>query len=430
MTVAPTAAPLDIAIIGSGMAGLAAGWLCHRAGHRVVLYEAQARRGMDAHSLKVDTPSGPGLVDVPLRVMSPHAWKSVLTLCDTLGVGTFATDTFAAFSWRGGETWLRNGATLIAGRRVPTLGSWRSVNRHSAAVGLGLLLWRKTPPRTDETLASYARRARLPATFVRAFLVPLLTTICTCDEATLMRWPAEPLLDLFRQILYGQTLRRLTGGTPALVDALTRGLELRAPERVVAVSPTPDSRLVVHTLSGSRDTFDRVLIATQANHVASFLDPSFDREHKALRRFRYDAGELVTHTDPRFMPRRREDWTPLSYQIERDLSRQMFTVWVNPVEPSLRDARPIFQTWNPLEPVAPDEVLSAVKLQRAVVDTDTLAATAELDRLHAEPGRQVFFCGSYATAGVPLLESAVRSAIGIAARIGAPAPAPLRAASA
>lgn len=422
MTVAPTAAVLDIAIIGSGMAGLAAGWLCQRAGHRVVLYEAQARRGMDAHTLRVDTPSGPGLVDVPLRVMSPHAWKSVLALCDEVGVGTFATDTFAAFSWRDGETWLRNGATLIAGRRLPTLGSWRSVNRHSAAVGLGLVLWQKTSPRPDETLASFARRAHLPATFVRAFLVPLLTTICTCDEATLMRWPAEPLLHLFRQIFYGQTLRRLTGGTPALVDALTRNLELRAPERVVSVRKTSDSRLAVHTASGTSHAFDRVLIATQANHVASFLDPSFQREHQILRRFRYDAGELVTHTDSHFMPRRREDWTPLSYQIERDLSRQMFTVWVNPVEPSLRDAPPIFQTWNPLEPVAPEKVLAAVKLQRAVVDTDTVSATNALDRLHAEPGRQVFFCGSYATAGVPLLESAVRSAVTIASRIGAPAP--------
>lgn len=421
MTVAPPAAVLDIAIIGSGMAGLAAGWLCHRAGHRVVLYEAQARRGMDAHTLRVDTPSGPGLVDVPLRVMSPHAWKSVLALCDEVGVGTFATDTFAAFSWRDGETWLRNGATMVAGRRLPTLGSWRSVNRHSAAVGLGLVLWRRTPPRPAELLAHYTERVRLPTTFVRAFLVPLLTTICTCDEATLMRWPAGPLLGLFRQILYGQTLRRLTGGTPALVDALTRDLELRAPERVVAVRPE-GARVRVDTASGARHTFDRVLIATQANHVASFLDPRLQREHEVLRRFRYDHGELVTHTDPRFMPRRREDWTPLSYLIERDLSRQMFTVWVNPVEPSLRDAPPIFQTWNPLEPVLADKVLATVKLQRAVVDTDTLAATAELDTLHAEPGRQVFFCGSYATAGVPLLESAVRSAVIIASRIGAPPP--------
>lgn len=376
---------------------------------------------MDAHTLRIDTPSGPGLVDVPLRVMSPHAWQSVLALCEYVGVTTFPTHTFAAFSWRDGETWLQSGEARIGSRTVPSLGSFRSINRHSAAVGLGLLRWRTLAPRDDETLRDYARRAHLPRTFVRGFLLPLLTTICTCDETTLFDWPAKPLLSLFRQILFGRTLRRLTGGTPALVDALTRDLELRAPERVVSVRPDTN-RIIVATQAGHTDTFDRVLIATQANHVGGFLDHAFDREREVLSRFRYDAGELVTHTDPRFMPRRRKDWTPLSYQIERDLTRQMFTVWVNPVEPSLRDAPPIFQSWNPLEPVPPARVLGAVKLQRAVVDTTTHAVLRDLEALHTEGARQVFFCGSYAAPGVPLLESAVRSAVTIAQRLGAPAP--------
>lgn len=410
--------PLKIAIIGSGMAGLAAGWLCRRVGHEVVLYEAQARRGMDAHSLRVDTPSGPGIVDVPLRVMSPHAWRNVLALSEQVGVSTFATDTFAAFSWRGGETWLRNGALRVGGIRFPHLGSWRSINPHAAAVGWGLLRWRLTPPHDGETLEAYTKRADLPRTFVRGFLVPLLTTICTCDETTLFAWPAVPLLGLFRQILLGDTLRRLKGGTPALVDGLTRNLELRAPERVVSVAPD-GSHVVVRTASGHHDRFDRVFIATQANQVEGFLDPSFARERRVLSRFRYDAGELVTHTDPRFMPRRRQDWTPLSYTIDRDLSTQMFTVWVNPVEPSLKDARPIFQSWNPLEALPSEHILASVKLQRAVVDTSTQAAHHDLEALHNDPDRKVFFCGSYAAAGVPLLESAVCSAVAIARRVGA-----------
>lgn len=413
--------PLKVAVIGSGMAGLAAGWLCHRAGHRVVLYEAQARRGMDAHTLRIPTARGEGLVDVPLRVMSPHAWPSVLALCAELGVETFATDTFASFSWLRGETWLRNGGLRLGKRVVPFLASGRSVNRSSAEVGLGLLLWRLRPPTEGESLGEWATRAALPQVFLRGFLLPLLTTICTCDEATLLAWPAAQLMSLFGRILLGKTLRRLTGGTPALVDGLVKGLEVRAPERVVAVTERADA-LRVATASGHEDTFDRVLVATQANQVAGFLGDTFASERAVLERFRYDSGELVTHRDARFMPRRREDWTPLSYLIERDLSRQMFTVWVNPVEPSLRGEAAVFQTWNPLFAPSEEAVVARVKLQRAVVDAATTAAHRELEGLHAEPGRRLFFCGSYAAPGVPLLESAVRSAMGIAWRLGAPAP--------
>ncbi|MFN2361622.1 MAG: hypothetical protein ABR522_11175 [Marinobacter sp.] len=41
-----------------------------------------------------------------------------------------------------------------------------------------------------------------------------------------------------------------------------------------------------------------------------------------------------------------------------------------------------------------------------------------LDRWHRQPGRKVFFCGSWAYEGVPVLESAVRSANAIVNSIG------------
>ena len=56
----------NIAIIGSGMAGLAAAHFLSRAGHRITIFEAQNGHGMDAHSLNWQG----GLVDVPLRVIS------------------------------------------------------------------------------------------------------------------------------------------------------------------------------------------------------------------------------------------------------------------------------------------------------------------------------------------------------------------------
>ena len=253
---------------------------------------------MDAHTLRVDTSSGSGVVDVPLRVMSPHAWTSVLSLCREVGVDTFEVDTFASFTWLGGKTWLRNGSVRIGRRILPFIDSPRFVNADAASVALGLMRLARGPAiRPGATLGEFAVERRWPRTFFRAFLLPLLTTICTCDEATLLRWPARDLIALFRQILFGRTLRRLIGGTPALVDGLANRLEIRSRERVVAVTPgvSDVDRVTMRTANGSVDSFDRVLIATQANHVADFLDASLERERAVLGRFRYDAGELVVH---------------------------------------------------------------------------------------------------------------------------------------
>ena len=61
---------MEIAIIGSGMAGLAAARILQDAGHKITIFEALAGRGMDSHSLDFDG----GLIDAPLRVLNPHLW--------------------------------------------------------------------------------------------------------------------------------------------------------------------------------------------------------------------------------------------------------------------------------------------------------------------------------------------------------------------
>jgi predicted NAD/FAD-binding protein len=132
-----------------------------------------------------------------------------------------------------------------------------------------------------------------------------------------------------------------------------------------------------------------------------------------LQAIRYDEGELVVHKDTRLMPKEREDWTAINYMMSQDFKESMFTVWVNPVEPSIREAQPIFQTWNPVLPIEPKHVLSRVSLQRAVVHPGTAKALQTLAQLHAEKDRKVFFAGSWAFPGVPLLESAVRSAYAV-----------------
>ena len=89
----------------------------------------------------------------------------------------------------------------------------------------------------------------------------------------------------------------------------------------------------------------------------------------------------------------------------------MFSVWVNPIEPSISSHEPVLQTWNPLFEPKSEKDISTVPMERAVVSNFNQNLIEELDQLHKLPSRKVFFCGSYASPGVPLLESAVRSAI-------------------
>jgi uncharacterized protein len=400
--------PLSVAVIGSGMAGLAAAYRCRQAGHDVTVFEARDRHGMDAHGHAVHG----AVVDVPLRVMSPSRWRSVLALADEAGVGTFEVDTFVTCSRPDRRAWFRSARMPVTGLHF--VGSLRSVTLEAARIGMAALhlaqrlrtLKQLAPAVTLEDLV---RAERFDPLFWRGLLLPLLITICTCDEDDLLAWPAAQLLSLLDDLVNGERLVRLRGGTPALVDALSRDLRCHSGSPVQYVGD--EGRQVrVRNARGDEGLYDRVIIATQANQLDFLHGAGYARERRQLQAIRYARGTLVVHSDERFMPVDRRDWEALNFRTDGDLQRPMFTVWVNAVEPSLAGQPPVFQTWNPTFAPRRGTVLASVPLQRAVVRADTAAILEALEGWHADPRRKVFYCGSWAHAGVPLLETAVRSA--------------------
>ena len=97
-------------------------------------------------------------------------------------------------------------------------------------------------------------------------------------------------------------------------------------------------------------------------------------------------------------------------------------MWLNAIEPSLVGKSPVFQTWNPVVDIDPKKVISKVTLTRAVVDTNTLNLNRELQQRHKDKNRKVFYCGSWSCDGLPILESAVTSAMHIGEIFNAPLP--------
>ena len=409
-----------IAVIGSGMAGLAAGWMCREGGAEVTILEALANRGMDSHTQFLNDEGGEsGYVDLPLRVMSPHAWPTVLELCEKVGVQTFEVDTTVSCSWLNAETWFRSSKLQFGSKMIP----WAPLNYllrpETYRMLLGFIRLSRSVPEVQDsglTLKEFADQHRTDPLFWKGLLYPILTTICTCDEKTLDQWPAQQILDLLQTIVFGARLLRLQGGTKALAEKLGEGLNWQNGIRVDKLVEK-SSGIFLHSKNAGFGPFDYVICAVQANQL-DFLPEQYARESQLLNSFPYDSGTLWAHRDVRFMPERKQDWSPLHYQMDKEFRQSMFSVWVNPIEPTISHHQPVFQTWDPLFEPESEKVIAAVTMERAVINQDSQNLLRELDLLHKLPSRNVFFCGSYAAPGVPLLESAVRSAIKVVRHLG------------
>ena len=416
---------MNIAVIGSGMAGLATARILKDAGHNITIFEALTGRGMDSHSTEFEG----GLIDAPLRVMHPHLWKNTLSLATYLGIKTYPVRTYMACSWLfedRTETWLTTTRSRIG--NFPIINNRKGLQQYGWRLVKGMLQLKTAIAKffkskdQDITLAEFINQHDIEEVFWHGAVMPVLYTICTCNPKTIGEWPAKPLLIFLRQLTDGDALLRIQGGTPALVDKLIENINIQSGSAISKVTEQGD-KVLVENNKGKQQLFDRVVVATPTTKIEEFLDPvQFADDIALLKQFRFEQGQLVIHTDPSVMPPQRKDWSVLSYMMDRKFTRQQFTVWLNSVEPSLVGKNAVFQTWQPVTEIDPKKVISTVTLTRAVVDSQTVALNKELQQRHKSANRKVFFCGSWSCDGLPILESAVTSAMHIAEIFGAPLP--------
>lgn len=415
---------MKIAVIGGGIAGLVAAWKLS-AQHAVTLFERHAQPGFVASSVAV----GGVRVDVPLRVFYPGYYPTLTALYRELGVAiqpvNYATtftgaDGRAYFRWRnlrwGGWSWpyvLPHDVWGQRSRRI-VAGALRFQARASAALAAGGL--------AGATLREFVAEERIAPEFVEGLLLPAVATIATCTHADALAYPADVVAAYAGAGLARQSVHRAREGADAVAAKLgARIAHVVCEAGVQRVARTP--RGVRVQREGRRDErFDHLVFATQANQAAALLADATPPEAAALAAFRYRALEVVMHRDERLMPKHRADWSPVNACVDAAWERPQSTIWINRVQPAMRLQPPVYQTVMPQAAPRDELVLGHARFERPLVDGGTAAARAALDALHAEPGRRTWWCGSYAEAGVPLLESAVRSALAVAARIEAAAP--------
>ena len=374
---------MDIAVIGSGMAGLATARILKDAGHNITIFEALTGRGMDSHSTEFEG----GLIDAPLRVMNPHLWKNTLSLATYLGIKTYPVRTYMACSWLfedRTETWLTTTRSRIG--NFPTINNRKGLQQYGWRLVKGMLQLKTAIAKffkskdQDITLAEFINQHDIEEVFWHGAVMPVLYTICTCNPKTIGEWPAKPLLIFLRQLTDGDALLRIQGGTPALVDKLIENINIQSGSAISKVTEQGD-KVLVENNKGEQQLFDRVVVATPTTKIEEFLDPvQFADDIALLKQFRFEQGQLVIHTDPSVMPPKRKDWSVLSYMMDRKFTRQQFTVWLNSVEPSLVGKNAVFQTWQPVTEIDPKKVISTVTLTRAVVDSQTVALNKELQQ--------------------------------------------------
>jgi predicted NAD/FAD-binding protein len=426
-----------IAIVGSGIAGLTAGYVLSRTDD-VTVFEAEQRLGGHAHTHQVAGPDGRDIwVDSGFIVHNRETYPLLTRLFSELGVAVQDSEMSMSVSCAGcglAYAGQRGLAGLAVGlprgglRYARMLGEvlrfHRSARRLLASstdprlAGQGATVRRFTGPRAagadissqngaapahlgpDEAgplLGEFLAAGHYSPYFITHFALPFVAAVWSCPPQTALRYPARYLFAFLRQhglltVTGSPPWRTVAGGSRSYVERVAKQLaSVRTGARVTAVTrPAPGAagpaaRALVSYADpdGARtEGFDAIVLATHPDQALRVLaDPTPD-EREVLGAFRYSRNETVLHTDGRVLPaspRVRASWNYALPSCAPDSGQVRVSYDMNRLQ-RLPGERPFVVTLNGDVPA--EHVIARMDYEHPVYDTASVAAQRRLAGLN------------------------------------------------
>ncbi len=426
---------MKIAIVGSGIAGLAA---AHRLKDQaqVSLLEAGDYFGGHTHTVDVslDTPQGAVThgVDTGFLVFNERTYPQLIALFAELGVTTAPSDmSFSvqvpADTLHGRLEW--SGASLNAvfaqRRNLINPRFWRMLrevvrfNRLATDIAL-----RNAEGELMQPLQDFLRAHNFSSEFTDWYFLPMLGCIWSCPTTQMLQFPVATMIRFCHnhgliQISNRPQWHTVAGGARHYVDKITAGIadkRLNCPVQQIA----RDADGVRVTSQGQTERFDKVVIATHSDQALALLGDPSDQERTTLGAIAYQSNVAVLHTDAAVLPQSRRAWAAWNYERSPtwdgqggDVGQRVCLHYlINRLQP-IPFAQPVVVSLNPLHDIAPQHVLDSFEYAHPVFDLTAIRAQADVPALQGQS--HTYFCGAWT--GYGFHEDGLKSGLDVAARL-------------
>ncbi|KAH7915478.1 hypothetical protein BJ138DRAFT_1141850 [Hygrophoropsis aurantiaca] len=420
---------MKIAVIGSGVSGLAATWLLNEhSDHEVHLYEADSRPGGHANTVHFSPPErqcDKGVdVDTGFIVFNPSTYPNFLrflkrypniTILPTEMTFSVSRD-MGLFEWAGNNLF----TVFCQPSRILDPDMWRLLYDVLRFNACSRTLIMGTWPEEELSIGEYLHREGYSDSFRDNYLLPMTAAIwSTPPDKCAMDFPARTLIQFLNnhhllQITGKPSWLTIKGGSRNYVEAILSNLpegRLHLSTAVESLSTGDPSKtnpfVVLKTRDGATTTYDRVVMACHSDTALSILKAGkgmTEIENDILRRFAWNRNEAVLHADTKLMPTRRLAWACWNYltfsiQDERgrpkmNIDKVALTYNMNDLQHLSEDAYgPVLVTLNP--PTEPDEskVTARFSYDHPILDSEALRSQKEMKNIQGRRG--ILYTGAW-----------------------------------
>jgi predicted NAD/FAD-binding protein len=405
--------PLRVAIVGSGISGLAAAHAL-RGLADVTLFEAGDYFGGHTHTVDVTLPGPQGPVthgvDTGFLVFNEHTYPQLIALFAALGVETaksdmsFSVQVPGALNGRALE-WSGSSLNSVFAQRG-NLGNWKflrmlaDIVRFNRVTTVLAQSGADSAPAMMQPLGDFLRDQRFSGEFRDWYFLPMMGCIWSCPTEQMLRFPVATMIRFCHNHGLLQITNRpqwwtVKGGARHYVDKIVSQIGDKRLNTPVRLIERDESGVRVVT-DRQAERFDKVVLAAHSDQSLAMLRAASTAEQGVLGAIRYQPNRAVLHTDASVLPQKKLAWAAWNYERTPASTQQAAGVCLhyllNMLQP-LPFSQPVVVSLNPVGDIARQDILGTFDYTHPVFDLAAIQAQKELAGLQG--AQHSYFCGAW-----------------------------------
>lgn len=391
---------MRIAIIGSGISGLAAGWYLSRK-HDVSLFEKDSRLGGHTNTVVVEHGRDKIPVDTGFIVHNDRTYPNFVRLLAELGVETQPGDmSFSVSNRKTGFEYSSRGINGFFAQRKNLLR-----REHFLLLAEILRFNRSAPKLLDRqgaeaaTIGDVIGEGKYHPLLAERYLLPMASAVWSMPLDSIRSFPALTLLRFFHNhgmlgINTHPKWKVIRGGSHIYIPLLTASFKDRIflDARIASVRRQA-SGVILQFDDRPSMAFDQVVFACHGDQVLSLLEQPTGAERDVLANFKTSRNVAILHTDSSLLPSRRAAQASWNYNL--DLSENgaaAVTYHMNRLQ-SLKTAESYCVTLNGESAIDSAKVLRKIVYRHPLYTQNAVRAQGRWKEISGQ--NRTHYCGAY-----------------------------------
>lgn len=410
---------MRIAIVGSGIAGLASAWMLSRS-HEVVLFEANDYLGGHTHTHDIAMHGQSYRIDTGFIVHNRAHYPLLHHLFDELGVASQPTT--MSFSVHHQGSGLEYNASTLDGLFCQRRNLFSPRFLHMLRDLLRF--YREAPALLSQsgpgpTLGDYLQQQGYGAAFRDEHLIPMASALWSSPSQAILQFPARYLVQFManHQMLQANdrpSWQVVRGGSASYVTAMRERWDVQTRLSCPVHSIGRDEcGVTVESRHGS-ERFDQLVLACHSDDALALLPDASERERDILGAMPYQTNDTVLHTDARLLPRRRKAWAAWNAWIPAAAGEACTVSYCMNLLQGIASPEPFVVSLNRTGMIDPAKVLRRMSYRHPVYTAAAVAAQARKREIQGQ--RRTWYAGAYW--GWGFHEDGMRSAHDVAQALG------------